>query len=258
MNHDGFIIAFPAGSRGRLIANILSSMVNHVDDPIEYTEYGSAHIHHSEKSYIRLLGDPNIVQQGYDNTFNCVPVLLTHNFPDITKWDENSYLKNKKIIVISIDSNDTNEIILNQMIKNILPRIESFVNNKPLDDGEIKLLNSYRRVFSVHGIFFDKQLLSDPKRITNMLRTALNNRYIQASINDSFYNSTLQDNERILNLEYKHLFSKENDKYLTLEKISNWLQTEYNDSIIQSFTQYDNMKYDVFRKYCPWFLQENP
>lgn len=255
MKCNGFTISFPAGARGRLIANVLSSMVNKIDDPIEYTEYGSAHLHHEEKSYIRIIDDPLTFKPQHDMTYECVPVFITHSFPDIPVWDKNTYFQNNKVIIINVDDEDINEILLNHLIKNIFPRIDSLVNDKPLESEELQLLHAYRRVFSVHGIVFDKQLLTDPERITHLLKTGLTNRYLRAKI---YEHPKLQDSERILNLEYKHLFSKENGKYRTLEKIASWLKTEYNDTVEKSFEHYDNIKYDIFQKYCPWFLQENP
>jgi predicted transcriptional regulator len=257
MNHNGFTISFPAGARGRLIANVLNGMVNKIDDPIEYTEYGSAHVH-QEKSYIRKIDDPLIFKPQSDMVYECVPIFITHDFPDIPVWDKNIYFQNNKVIVINVDDEDINEILLNQIIKNIFPRIDSFVNDKPLESEELQLLYAYRRVFSVHGIVFDKQLLSDSERITYLLKTGLTNRYLRAKINAQFYGTALQDSERILNLKYKHLFSKENGKYRTLEKMAKWLKIEYNDTVEKSFEHYDNIKYDIFQKYCPWFLQENP
>ena len=248
-------MAFPSGAKGRLIANIISKMLIGTTEEMQFTKYASAHNHLTD-SYIRIIWDYETFALEDDNTGNFPPVLLVHVFPKINIIDSNVFLKNKKIVVINIDRSDADEVILNNIIKSLMPRIEDVANNKPLMDIEIKLLANWQKFYNLADITFSEKILTDPETTKKFLDFAVGNHLLHKTINPAFFGTTLTDSERLLNLQYKNLFARTNDgKYETLEKLAVWLGVPYNDSVYSDFEKYEAQQNDVFKKFYPEFLQ---
>lgn len=252
---DGCIIAFPNGARGRLIANIISKMLIGTTEGMQFTKYASSHNHLAD-AYIRTIWDYKTFTLENDNPNNFPPILLAHGFPEIDIIDSNDVLKNKKILVINIDHSDVDEVVLNNIMKSLMPRIEDMVNNKPLEDVEVNLIAQWQTFYNLANITFSEKILTDPGTTKKFLGFAVGNPMLRKTINPNFFERVIPDSERVMNLRYKDLFARTVDgKYETLEKLAMWLGVPYTDSVYSDFEKYESQKDNVFKKFYPEFLK---
>jgi len=255
-NSDGYVISFPAGARGRLIANIISKMLTGSTEKMQFTSYNSAHVHINDSNIMPLDDYKSFILK--NNTIkNLTPILLSHTFPNFKHIDNDENFKNKRILIINVSKDDINEIILNQLIKNIMPRIKDMVENNHLSDREIKLIAEWQNFYlKKANIIFDEKILNNPDSTNEFLKFAIDNVLLHRLVPYKFYGPIVPDSDRVLNLQFNSLFEKNNDKYNTLEKLSKWIGCPYNESVVSDFAEYDATKYNIFKTYYPEFLQQ--
>lgn len=256
MSHDGVIVSFPGGSRGRFILNIVHQLLSNNSTSIAYTKYNSAHTN-ADGAFIMPFLDTSrsFTIDRSKNIDNAPELILTHHFPD-QSWDKNIYLKDKKIIIMNITDSDMNELILNQLIKNVFPRLEAIANNEKLEPREVMLVVHYTSMFlRKYNISITYEMTKTPELLRPLFNAAFTEPYFRKNIPSQFFNRQLDNSERVLNLDYHTLFDKIDDRYVVLQQISDWLHVDYNRHA--EFETYDKNKYNIFEKYCPWFLKEN-
>jgi hypothetical protein len=225
------------GCRGRLIANIIYRLINNIDVPMEFTELNSAHVN---IDYINLnyTTNPTMLPAKTDKN----QVYWTHMYPN-SDWSSN-FGK----VIITADSSSIPEILLNAAIKNIFPKLEKQSKGIALDQVESKFMSVYKRMYGE----------LDPNILIDSIKQQ---QFLQVVANDGFghriaYSEFIDNTEPIgYQIEYKDMFNIENGKYTTLVGLSNYLGIEYNQAIHLEYAEYDRDKFNIFQKYCPWFLQ---
>ena len=165
-SYDGYIISFPAGARGRLLANVVSKILTGSTKKIEFTSHNSAHVSMNDSRIISVIDYKSFV---YNSNKKLTPIVLSHTFPNFKLIDNNEYLKNKRILINNVSKDDINEIILNSLIKNVMPRIKDIVENKHLSDQEIKLVSKWQNFYLREAnIIFDEKILTNPNELLKL------------------------------------------------------------------------------------------
>lgn len=118
---DTFIIAFPAGASGRFISAIVYSLIHSSNDPLEWTNVNSAHdfidnkrVWDTGEFQPKQLLNSSLFYKHF--SFKAPGVAHTHCPPDFESL--RTRLRDTKLIIISIDDDDLDEIKLNVIQKN--------------------------------------------------------------------------------------------------------------------------------------------
>ena len=226
------------GARGRLIANIVYKLANNESTPIIFTEHNSAHTH-IENWDMQYVSDMN---QIHSNELK-KPVFFTHMYPN---WDTTN------TIFINVPSHKLEEVCLNAVIKNVIPKIEFLRSGGSLDNTQKTFMKIYEQFLPENHI----EILSDQNKLKDFLQSIqiLFLPKIKSYYKNFIDNTSLQD---IFCIDYDKMFDKENGKYVVLNQLTTWMNVAYTDEIHKIFEQYDLNKYKIFEKYCPWLKGEN-
>jgi hypothetical protein len=258
---DGYIVSFPVGGRGRFIIGLTHQLTS-TDDPIlpGYTKYNSAH-NTPELSYIRhMFTVDGFSLNREENTYGATEIISTHCFPSID-WSNNEYLKNKKIILITVENRDIPEIIANSVLKNIFPRLEMESHGVPLNSREQNFMGFYKKLFlNKYQITLDLSVLTDPVKTEQVLRAALTEPHFVNATDPSFIvEQSSPDKEGVLNIKYNEMFDQtDNGEYKMIDILKNFTNSNYNGTKVhEAYADYAQSRFDVFKTYCPWFLEEN-
>lgn len=235
----GYIVSFMPGSRGRLISNIIFKLVNNINADIEFTEYDSAH-NFIDPVNLNLIEDPKLIVANKE----IKQVFFTHSFP---KYD---WPKNFTTILINSNIECVQEILLNAAIKNIFPKLEKQIKGETLSDRENKFLSYYK----THYPELNCDVLCETDARNNFLKAVIKDNYNQKKFYSNFIDSNSFDGYTI---NYKDMFNIKDQKYIVLDNLLNYLGHAYRQDIHSIYEKYDKNKYDIFTKYCPWFLKEH-
>jgi hypothetical protein len=227
------------GARGRLIANIVYKLANNESSPIVFTEHNSAHTHvdNWDMEYV------TDVNQTYLKTGK-KPVFFTHVYPT------SNVSPSSGIIFINVGQASVEEVCLNAVIKNVITKIEYLNHGGEFDSTQTKFMQVYEQFLPKNYV----DVLSNEDSLRSFLQN-ITTKFVPLAA--SFYrnfidNSFIRDTGAFV-IDYENMFDKENNKYVVLNRLTEWLGVSYNDDIHNLYEQYDLNKFNIFEKYCPWF-----
>lgn len=212
MHH--YIVSFLAGSSGRFISSVVWNMINDLDRVIELTEVNSAHnespwepswYHPTAKSF-----RDDDIYNGLSFVGNC-GLLTTHAFLDYEAI-RNS-LPNVKIILITIDRCDIEELAYNTVIKN---------GYSPKDIA-------FRAKEFNYAFYIEKS----PERLIY--------RFYEPNIPDDL-------KDQILTIKYSEIYKEINGSFIALEKLKSFTGKEIPPNVFASYNQYVTNRNKLWNK----------
>jgi hypothetical protein len=228
------------GARGRLFANLIYKLANNDPTPIVLTEQNSAHnfIDTWDMKYVSDI--KNIYTSEHTK-----PVFFTHLYPSL---EDNS--SKTGTIFINVSSSKVVEVCMNAVIKNVISKIEFLQDGISWDETQRTFMKTYDRFLPDNYI----DILTDTDKMQEFFK------HIQQSsipLSKSYYKNFIENNElrntKVLFIDYEKMFDRENGKYIVLKRLTDWMELSYNDEIHSIYEQYDLNKFNIFKKYCPWF-----
>jgi len=240
MNYDNYVVSFMPGSRGRLFANLIYKLANNDPIPISFTEHNSAH-NHIDTWDMKYAPNLNKIYTDPHKT----SVFFTHAYPNLKYIPPNT-----GTVFINVSSSKIDEVCLNAVIKNVIPKIEFLRDGGTLDETQNAFMKPYERFLPDNYV----DILTDADKLRDFLHS------IQSSFipkNKNYYrnfidNTSIKDTE-IFFIDYEKMFGQENEKYIVLKRLTDWMQVDYTSEIHNLYEQYDLEKFKIFDKYCPWF-----
>lgn len=262
----GYVVSFYPGSAGRFISSIVFRMKNNIIKPIKLTSENSAHVEddYCDSTKISFVGmEHTPIRLDHKGLFKCinflpddkVNVMATHEFPSFTDWQDNNNKQSFDTIFISIDPESMIEVYCNVLLKNTIPvlkkpRSELTLHQKMASSGGRKMWEeTFKRKMTAEAledpVIFKETVLyytnwfkiNKPKYVYD---------FIDIQIPLDFSSQTLE-------LKYKEMFDKdEQGNFITLTKLSKWLDRPITDDIVADFEKYTQGRINLIQNKMPW------
>ena len=212
MHH--YIVSFLAGSSGRFISSVVWNMINDIDQVIELTDVNSAHKQSPwEPSWTHPTAEStrdNEIYTGLEFKGNC-GLLATHTFLnyEVIRND----LVDVKIILITIDRRDIEEISHNTVVKNGYSPNDILLRTKEFN----------------HAFYIEKS----PNRAIY-----------------KFYEPNIPDDltDRVLTIQYSEIYKEVNGSFVALEKLKSFTGKEVLPNVFSSYQQYVTNRNKLWNK----------
>ena len=239
---NNYVVSFYAGTSGRLISNIIWSLICDTEYEYTLTEFNSTHnfspfatsVDLSNVSSDKLYSSPNI----YDYfRFTQTPGLLCcHSYPEFGTLHKR--YPDTKTIVISYTQNDVPEIVTNMMLKNGFESINKVEN---ISTRFIK--DSYKLLY---GIDYADEPFSvfEQKQIIKMYE-----KHLGSHINKSPFINPIVPTEFIPNVLILNYSDMCNDKDLVLSQASNFIGVPMKNNIVRLYDSYLEGRQRILNQY---------
>lgn len=246
---DTYIVAFKAGSSGRLIANIIWGLLDNTNYECVLTDFNSTHNFTPYATSfdlslmpdsMRMFSDPKIYSYF---TFTSNPGIITvHPYPDFNAIRER--FPNTKIIIISYNDNDIDEISGNSLLKN---GFENLLSNNIRHNNETKFISLiYKKMF--HEEYIGQSLDESSMReiFSRYYKIVFfefyNSQFINPIVPVDFVNKTLV-------LEYREICT---DMQGVLNKISKFTNADIQNGVVQLYEDYLIGRHQLIDTHMPW------
>lgn len=247
--NDTYIVAFKAGSSGRLIANIIWGLTKNINYDYTLTDFNSTHNFtpyavsfdiSAMPAGNRIYSDSKIYAYF---TFTGSPGVITvHAYPDFDTI--RSRFPDAKVVLVSYTNNNIDEITGNSLLKN---GFEKLLRNS----GES--CNDTRFITTVYKSMFEEDYTG--QYIQESYRHDIFNRY-KSRVWNEFYNSEFVNPQvpidfidKTLILEYTEMYT---DMQSVLDKISSFTGAAIQDNIVQLYKNYLAGRQQLIHSHMPW------
>ena len=256
--NEKYIVSFEAGTSGRFVCSIIWNLINDFDFEYNFTDTNSAHLRGPWIETVELIDDENKLKLqpslvNHPDIYNRVKftdknstrynpytsgLLQTHTYPDFVSIRNN--FPDAKVVLITFDEDDVLEIIINTLYKNFFDSaiIEGWLipfrttGNLLLD----KLIKMHE-IYSVTGKLPDQQFMK-PICI-EYAKIFISHPMFEVSTSkfSSENNQNITDTQTLI-LNYKELFTIENDQYVGLNKILEFTNKILTRNTLASYKKY--------------------
>jgi hypothetical protein len=244
MEKEFYAILFRAGSSGRFIANLVWGSIYPNKYSFTTSDYNSTHVQTPWSTTFEFKTERSIHIWRDKKLFDRIelltyPAMITAHLE--VKFDDFfTKFPFGKIIMITLNEDDFFEVNSNSLLKN---GFENFTSQRMDYPDKIYIVNKYKEKFGVNPV--GKNFSDEFKKEILMPYFDSVNRY---RVDKSFSNVEVpeQYQSKVLLLPYSEIV---NDKKLTLDNISNFINRNIPSNVIQFYDEYIDGRNQLVEKY---------